>query len=90
MTFRARIAFTVLIGPFVILGTFLIATEGRLKSIESFRLSFWLAAAGASGAYILLGVYGGLLDRRVMRQCDTWRRLLVKLSGNKDEVRVAQ
>lgn len=83
MTFRSRLAFTVLIGPFVVMGSFLVATDGRVNSdaIEAIDARAVLAALGACVTYFGLGYYGARIDIHIMDQCNKWRRSLVDLAN---------
>jgi len=73
MTFRARVAFTILIGPFVLLGSFLIATDGKIPANRLGSDSI-VAIVVACACYLALGVYGAMLDKHVTSQCNTWRQ----------------
>ena len=84
MTLRSRMAFTVLIGPFVLLGSFLIATKG-IVAANSFGTDTALAIVIACLCYLLLGVYGAMLDKHVTRQCNIWRRQIDSLRKDRPE-----
>ena len=81
MTFRSRIAFTVLIGPFVIFG-FLVTSKPTATNYwgqEQMSLSAWIAFL-----YLMLGFYGSRLDQHGTDQCNKWRRAMLKISAGKD------
>ena len=73
MTFRSRIAFTILIGPFVLLGSFMIAVEDGFKPQE-LKLGSIIAIAIACVCYVGIGGVGGFVDWQVTHQCNEWRR----------------
>lgn len=79
LMFRSRIAFTILIGPFLVMGSFLIATKGVIEVNELNRISIVVAGAIACLCYLGLGWYGSLLDKHVTTKCNDWRRLIYKL-----------
>lgn len=77
-SFRSRVAFTVLIGPLVLLGSFLIATKGEIPAV-SLGLYDYGAIVVACLCYLILGVYGATLDKHVIQQCNTWRTQIESL-----------
>lgn len=79
MTFRTRIGFSVLLGPFIVMGSVLIATEGRLVR-PTLDWYFGTAVCAAAMAYFGLGVYGAMLDKQMTRQCDRWRKAIIAIS----------
>jgi lipopolysaccharide export LptBFGC system permease protein LptF len=79
-TFRSRIAFAVLVGPFVLLGSFLIGTKGAV-STKPISSSTVLSIVVACVAYLALGVYGGYIDARTTNQCNIWRRQIIRLTS---------
>lgn len=85
MTFRTRIGFTVFIGPFVLLGSFMVGTN-RVPHIE--RLTFGTIAVLVflGFCYLALGLVGGLIERRVLLQCNHWRALIASLVDREDVV----
>jgi hypothetical protein len=78
-TFRSRIAFTVLIGPFVLLGSFIVANHGS-STKSDFNNHTVVALIVAFSCYVGLGIYGGCLDKHANEQCDKWRRLIIRIS----------
>ena len=81
LTFRSKIAFTILIGPFVILGSFIIACKGELPNITN-SWAVFTGAAIASIAYFGLGIYGALLDYNASVQCNEWRKEIAAVANN--------
>jgi hypothetical protein len=84
-TLRSRISFTILVGPFVVFGSFLLATKGAQIPPQLWKLQL-VAGSIASAAYLALGWYGSLLDRQLTDQCDRWRRAILKVSNNQSLV----
>jgi hypothetical protein len=82
---RSRVALTILIGPFVVFGSFLLATKGGQISPQVGNPQL-IAGGVASAAYLALGWYGARLDRQVTDQCDKWRRAILKVSNNQSLV----
>jgi hypothetical protein len=78
-------AFTILIGPFLVLGSFLALAKDK----PSLQLKFngsWAAIVAACVAYLLLGAYGAAIDTYATRECNDWRRLIVYLSRGKSNI----
>ncbi|HUN86626.1 MAG TPA: hypothetical protein VMU48_19760 [Terracidiphilus sp.] len=80
-TLRSRVALTILVGPFVVFGSFLVAIKGAQIS-PHFGEHQRIYAALAIGFYLAMGLYGALLDGQVTKQCDEWRGTIVKLAKN--------
>lgn len=73
-------AFSILIGPFVVMGSFLIATnKGGIAINELAKCSNVIAGVIACLCYLGLGYYGAQIDKHVITQCNKWRRLVYKL-----------
>lgn len=70
---RTRMGFTVLIGPFIVLGSFLIATDGSIPS-RDIDVWDWLAGILAALAYVGFAFHGAAIDQRTLDQCNEWRR----------------
>jgi hypothetical protein len=81
-TFRSRMAFSVLIGPFLILGSFAVAAAKVSVPLPKGNLP-WSWVLDALCCYLLLGFFGAKLDQFLTKQCDYLRRTL--LSVAKDE-----
>jgi hypothetical protein len=71
-------AFGVLIGPFALFGSALVATKG--KFITPSGCLPWSALAVAVLSYLGLGYYGATLDEHATLQCDVWRRALLSVA----------
>jgi hypothetical protein len=82
-TLRSRMAFNVLIGPFLVLGSALLAATKTNTTWPNGALQlhwWWLALAVL--CYFLLGVYGYLLDQYLTGQCDFLRTALFSIAKN--------
>jgi hypothetical protein len=83
---RARMAFTVLIGPFFLLGSFVIASA---KVAVAWPHEAWGWTSLVSGFLLLvacyfgLGEYGSRLDRYGTNQCDFWRKEMLAVVNDK-------
>ncbi len=84
MMFRSRMAFAILIGPFVLLGSFLIATKGTIPK-NHIGVDAIVAIVTACICYLTLGIYGARLDRHVTRQCDIWHRQIDSLRKEEED-----
>ena len=81
---RTRLAFTVLTGPFIIVGSVLIAFRGPLVFRGSHGRVIFVAGAVALLSYMLLAVYCAFLDNHSTGQCNKWRRAIVSLLNGKN------
>lgn len=88
MTFRARMAFTVLIGPFVIFGSVFIALDGHMPERDNLGTMFAVGAWLAVAAYIGLAVYGAQLDKSVMLKCDQWRKTIAQICKDPENAEI--
>ncbi len=86
MTFRARLSFIFLVGPFALLGSFLIITKGDISAIilGGDALYYLLVA---SIAYIAVGYIWSQMDSHVTEHCDRLRIQLVELATD-DKVKI--
>lgn len=78
MTFRTRVAFTPWIGPFVVVGAYLVATK------ETPISPHWDALGGgllAIAAFLFVGLGWVLaeVERHTWDQCNKWRNLIARL-----------
>lgn len=81
MTFRSRISFAGLFGPFLLLGSVLVATKNIPGRMAPMPGNEWLVAAGGLVlSYLALGFAGAAVERHVWRQCNEWRGLIAQLS----------
>lgn len=80
MTFRIRIAFTVFIGPYLLLGSIIVGTKGNF-TLNTNSMWVWFAIAVASTVFLGLGVASALIEKQAWRQCEQWRRLIIRLAN---------
>jgi len=80
MTFRIRIAFTVYIGPYLLLGSIIVGTKGNF-TLNTDSIWVWLAIAVASALYFGLGIGAGRIEKQAWRQCEKWRRVIIELAS---------
>ena len=76
--FRTRITFTMFVGPFILLGAFLIATKDVIDKIEM-NLMAIVALVFLGGFWMILGFLAGKFEEHIWNQCNKWRRLIVQL-----------
>jgi len=79
MTFRARINMAVFVGPFVLLGSLLIAAKGvpRGINIDAWTVAFFV---GLAMSYITMGMACAGIEAHIWRQCNAWRRLIARMT----------
>lgn len=81
MTFRTRVSFAALIGPFFLLGSLLVAAKHIPKASNGWRISGGLVLMILS--YLTLGWAAGSIERHAWRQCNVWRELIAEIcNGN--------
>ena len=78
MDFRTRSNFTIYVGPFIILGTYLFVSKG-----SSFQYKFgWCEYALLSGlalCWLAIGFGAAIIEKHVWDKCNDWRRLIHRL-----------
>lgn len=84
MTFRSRFSFAGLFGPFLLIGSVLVATRqipGQGASVPAYK---WLVAGVFLFlSYLALSWAGATVERHVWRQCNKWRALIARISEGK-------
>src|SRR5579864_9020945 len=80
-TLRSRMGFTVLLGPFLVLGSVVFATKSIAFAWPSGRLP-WAFLALAVLCYLGLGLYGSRLDEHGTDQCNAWRKTILSVVNN--------
>jgi cytochrome bd-type quinol oxidase subunit 1 len=78
MIFRARVAFTPWIGPFVVVGAYLVATKDTPKSPHWDTLGCGLLAVAAF-LFVGLGWVLAEVERHTWDQCNKWRSLIARI-----------
>lgn len=80
---RTRVGFTVLTGPFIIVGSVLVAFKGPFEfSGWNKPMIFWCVAAFVS--YMGAAGYFAMLDHHSTQQCNSWREAILKLSQGEE------
>jgi len=77
MTFRTRANLTIYIGPFVILGSYVIATKGELGDVNPNAVAY-VSMIALGVCFILLGTCSALIERQSWHQCNRWRELIAE------------
>jgi hypothetical protein len=81
MTFRSRISFAGLFGPFLLLGSIVVATKSIPGPKAPVPLTSWLVAGSVLFlSYFALAWAGATVERHVWRQCNVWRGLIARIS----------
>lgn len=78
MTFRTKIAFAVLIGPFLVLGSFLVYVKGIPFSLEPGPIG-WLAIGFEGGCFLIIAYVCARIEGDGWRQCNEWRQAIAAL-----------
>lgn len=78
MGFRTKSAFIVWIGPYVLLSSVIIATDGDFSLTMNCAMK--LALITASVSYLILGIIAGLIERGFWRRCNILRQCILELS----------
>ena len=76
MIFRTRVAFTVLIGPYILLSSVFYATKGDIITLGEMTKTYSLAA---TVAYIVLGFVGGGIEWAESNRCNELRKCVLAL-----------
>lgn len=85
MTFRTRANLPVFLGPFVLLGSVVIAEKRVPHSLHLDALSI-TAIVGLAASYLLMGLAAARIELSMSRQCNRWRNLIVAIvSGTPDK-----
>ncbi len=82
MTFRTRIAFFIWTGPFIVLGSYVIATGATVPSLFSTPPK-WLSAYLAGAAYLLLHVVGAKIERQGQNTCNKLRKAIMVIADER-------
>ena len=80
MVFRSRVNFTIYIGPFIVLGSYIVARDGKLGTV-GMTFDVWAAAGLLAFTFVLLGICSALIEGHSWDQCNRWRGLIVKLQS---------
>jgi hypothetical protein len=81
MVFRSKIAFAVFFGPFLILGSFVVAAKSLPLSIE-LDLYGKIAIAVGCTCFLALAVISARIEKDAANQCNLWRKLIADIHEN--------
>ena len=76
--FRTKIAFGMFAGPFVLLGSQIVAAKGQPFSLTLPSMA-WLILGIAGGCFLLIGFIAAKVEAQAIDQCDEWRILIEEL-----------
>lgn len=78
MAFRTRIGFGMFVGPFVLLGSFIVGAKGQPVS---FNLTTWgwIALVVDLVCFLLIGFIAANIELQAFGQCNRWRKLMLRL-----------
>jgi hypothetical protein len=76
-TFRSQVNLTVFVGPFVLLGSVVVASKG-LPTGLTFDVWTGLALGGLGLSYLVMGFICARIEKHVWIQCNHWRRLIAR------------
>lgn len=81
MIFRTRCNFAVFVGPFVLLGSVLIAAKGNLHGLSIDR---WIivSSVGLVLSYATMGIACSSIEAHMWKQCNAWRRLIARITSD--------
>ena len=83
LMFRTRIAFVAWVGPFVVLGSFIIAREGDLSAIVP-GIHYAFLAILIIVCYVLVGYIASRIEKQAWEQCNRVRRIISNLAADED------
>lgn len=81
MVFRSKIAFAVFFGPFLILGSFVVAAKSLPLSIELDSYGKIAIGVGCT-CFLALAVISARIEKDAAEQCNLWRKLIADLHEN--------
>ncbi len=75
MTFRTRIGFGLLVGPFLLLGSLIVGAKGQPVAIH-LRWYGWLALPIVVLCYLGIAYIASEIEAQAWEQCDRWREMI--------------
>jgi hypothetical protein len=79
LSLRTRTAFTIWIGPYVVLGSIVVATKGGFTLDVHSRL-FPIGLVIAVGCYLVLGYLAGRIERFSLERSNQWRKCIIAVA----------
>jgi hypothetical protein len=82
MDARSKISFSLLIGPFLVLGSIIVSTPKTGWSPGLHSPSAWIAAGVAVCAFWALGIIAGHIEEGAWQKCNQWRQCIIKIQND--------
>jgi len=82
LDWRTRAAFYWLLGPFVVIGSLLIASRG-IPSLSFAEPIVVIASVVAALSFLTMGFIGAKLEEHIWNQCNKWRRSMARLMNDR-------
>ncbi|HJR08463.1 MAG TPA: hypothetical protein VJ842_14475 [Pyrinomonadaceae bacterium] len=82
---RNRISFSLWVGPFLVLGSIIVANQKNGFSPSFNTWKSWIAAALAALGFCALGYIAGEIEAGAWKKCNEWRQCIIRLQSE-DEV----
>ena len=79
MSLRTRTAFTIWVGPYVVLGSVIVATKGGF-TLDVHSPLFALGLLIAVGCYLALGYLAGRIEKFSLERSNQWRRCIIQVA----------
>jgi hypothetical protein len=79
MDARSKISFSLLIGPFIVLGSIIVSTPRTGLNLSLHSYGALIAAFVAVSAFWTLGGIAGHIEEGAWQQCNRWRKCIIKL-----------
>jgi hypothetical protein len=76
---RTRSAFTIWVGPYIVLGSIVVAVKGGFTFNREEPL-FWIALGGAVICYLVLGYIAGRIERHTLTRSNNLRRCIESMA----------
>jgi hypothetical protein len=93
-TFRSRIALTVMIGPFVALGSLALNSKNQTMPVKVHACNLVWPLLCLACTYSAIAWLAARLDHHAITQSDAWRTLLLKVATgsvpNENEIKMTQ
>ncbi len=78
---RNRISFSLWVGPFLVLGSIIVATQRNGFSLNMQTRGTWIAIVLAALGFWGLGIIAGEVEAGAWNKCNEWRQCIIKLQG---------
>jgi hypothetical protein len=81
MAFRTRIGFGMFVGPFLLLGSFIVGAKGQPVSFN-LTTSGKIAIVVDFVCFLLIGFIAANIEAQAFSQCNRWRGLMLRLRND--------